>query len=83
MILNGTSVDSSLRDKVNLPTRDKMDISYIGQTSIFKGEMISNVFHVLDFKFNLLSISKKTRAVSCFVAFFLISVYFRTYVVVG
>ncbi|XP_075076128.1 uncharacterized protein LOC142162910 [Nicotiana tabacum] len=34
--------DAPLRDKVSLPTGDKVDITYTGQASIFKGEMISN-----------------------------------------
>ncbi|KAH0650173.1 hypothetical protein KY284_030085 [Solanum tuberosum] len=57
-------------DKVNLPTGDSVDISNIGDASSFQNEVMKNVLFVPDFKFNLLSVSKITKELSCFVSFY-------------
>lgn len=62
--------NATKRDKVNLPTGDAVDISHIGNVPIFANEAVKSALFVLDFKFNLLSVSKITRELSCFVSFY-------------
>lgn len=57
-------------NKVHLPTVDKADITHTGHVSLFSIAIVSNVLIVPDFKFNLLSISKMTKELSCSVNFF-------------
>ncbi|OIS96342.1 hypothetical protein A4A49_58543, partial [Nicotiana attenuata] len=55
---------------VQLPTGNKAEIMYTGKTTILGGKCIMNVLHVPDFKFNLLSVAKLTRDLTCTVKFF-------------
>lgn len=57
--------------KVQLPTSDSASISHIGSVQLNKGEVISDVLCVPAFKFNLLSVSKLTKELNCYVSFFL------------
>lgn len=56
--------------KVQVPTGNKSKIIDIGSVIILEGQMIKNVLHVLDFKFNRLSVSKLTKDLICTVKFF-------------
>lgn len=63
-------LDKSHKNQVHLPIGEKVDISHIGETSLFDNRSVKNVLHVPDFKFSLLSVSKITRKLSCFVSFY-------------
>ena len=63
-------VVKSNSDKVNLPTGAKADVSHIGEAVVFKDEVVQDVLLVPDFKCNLLSVSKITKQLSCFVSFY-------------
>ena len=58
------------KSQVHLPTGDRVDVNHIGESTIFEDEVVKNVLYVPDFKFNLLSVSKMTRELSCFVSFY-------------
>ena len=60
----------SQMNQVHLPTGDKVTVSHIGETPIFDSEVVRSVLHVSDFKFSLLSVSKITRELNCFVFFY-------------
>ena len=60
----------SQMNQVHLPTGDKVTVSHIGETPIFENEVARSVLHVPDFKFSLLSVSKITRELNCFVSFY-------------
>lgn len=60
-----------------------MEVTHIGRAYIFENEAVKNVLFVPDFKFNLLSVSKIKRELSCRVSFYLEFVYFRTFSVAG
>ena len=45
-------------------------MNHNGESSIFDDEIVRNVMHLPDFKFNLLSVSKITLELSCFVSFY-------------
>ncbi|KAK6775868.1 hypothetical protein RDI58_026869 [Solanum bulbocastanum] len=49
---------------------DMSQINNEGKTMIMGDQVIHNVLHVPEFKFNLLSVSKLTRELSCVVTFF-------------
>lgn len=70
LLNNSKCTTSSHQDKVNLPTGDKASISHIGETCLFNNVVVKDVLCVLEFKFNLLSISQLTRELSCFVSFY-------------
>ncbi|XP_019260809.1 PREDICTED: uncharacterized protein LOC109238785 [Nicotiana attenuata] len=57
-------------EKVHLPTDSVAHISHIGYAYILKDLIVSNVMHITDFKYNLLSVSKLTKEMRWFVMFF-------------
>ncbi|XP_075096344.1 uncharacterized protein LOC107777081 [Nicotiana tabacum] len=56
--------------KVFLPNGDITQVTHIGSSSLSDENTISNVFHVPQFKFNLLSVSKATKELKCSATFF-------------
>lgn len=44
--------------KVNLPTGDLVFISRIGKHLVFKDKLVKDVLFILEFKYNLLSVSQ-------------------------
>ncbi|XP_055814269.1 uncharacterized protein LOC129883678 [Solanum dulcamara] len=56
---------------VQLPTGNKAKIRSIWDSIILGNLTVKNVLHVPDFKFNLLSVAKLTKDLSCGVSFFL------------
>lgn len=45
-------------------------MNHIGESTIFDDDIVRNVLHVPDFKFNLLLVSNIIRELSCFVSFY-------------
>ncbi|OIT35365.1 hypothetical protein A4A49_56252, partial [Nicotiana attenuata] len=70
LLENTKSIDRFIRDKVHLPTGEKANITHIGIAGLFEKEVIKNVLYVPNFRFNQLSVSKLTKAISCNVNFF-------------
>ncbi|XP_016436935.2 uncharacterized protein LOC107763039 [Nicotiana tabacum] len=64
------TVDESSIGKVNLPTERIASVRHIGSTSVLQGQKITNVLHIPDFKYNLLSISKLTKELRCSALFY-------------
>lgn len=58
------------KDKVYLPTWENVEVTHIGETLMFEIEVVKNILFVLNFKFNLLLISKITKELSYFVYFY-------------
>ncbi|XP_019231803.1 PREDICTED: uncharacterized protein LOC109212604 [Nicotiana attenuata] len=65
--------------KVQVPTGNRPQITDIGSAIILVGPRIKNVLHVIDFKFNLLSVSKLTKDLVCTVKFFPVLSFTRSY----
>lgn len=63
-------LDNHLSDKVQVPTGGRCQITSAGNATIFGTSKIQNVIPFPDFKFNLLSVSKITKDLSCVVLFF-------------
>ncbi|KAH0723558.1 hypothetical protein KY289_006602 [Solanum tuberosum] len=70
LLTTSRCLDKSQGEIVNLPTGDKAEISHIGEACMFNSETVKGVLVVPDFKFNLLSVSKITKELSCFVSFY-------------
>ena len=69
-LLKSYELNKSQKNQVHLPTGDRVDVDHIGEFTIFGDEVVKNVLHVPDFKFNMLSVSKMTKELSCFVSFY-------------
>ncbi|XP_059310544.1 uncharacterized protein LOC132061878 [Lycium ferocissimum] len=70
-IVNAETV-AKLEDpkKVFLPNRDIAQVTHIGFSAISTRSISTNVFHLPQFKYNLLSVSKITKGLGCSVNFF-------------
>ncbi|XP_016473358.2 uncharacterized protein LOC107795270 [Nicotiana tabacum] len=58
-------------DGVQLPTGSRAEITHTRDAVVLGNKTIEGVLYVLDFKFNLLSVSKLTRQLCCSVGFYL------------
>lgn len=80
MLKNITKLNSFSVQQVHLPNREKSNITHIGTTEFLQNIRVNNVLYLPDFKYNLNSVSKLTKYLSCFVTSFLIFVYFKIYI---
>lgn len=55
---------------MQLPTRETSVITHLGTSNILNGMMIKNVLYIPRFRYNLLSVSKLTKDLGLFLAFF-------------
>lgn len=55
---------------IQLPIGKLIPITHIGSYTLFPSTKLTNVFHVPDFNFSLLSISKLTCELPCFASFY-------------
>lgn len=66
--------ESIIRQKVPhpiyLPNGEVSNVTHIGSCFISPRSVITNVYHILEFKYNLLSVSKVTKEWGCLVTFF-------------
>ncbi|WMV34576.1 hypothetical protein MTR67_027961 [Solanum verrucosum] len=69
-LMTHSHINRTKGDKVNLLTGTSVAISHIGNTPMFENELVQNVLFVPYFRFNLLSVSKLTKELSCFVSFY-------------
>ncbi|XP_019256000.1 PREDICTED: uncharacterized protein LOC109234449 [Nicotiana attenuata] len=63
-------IDDQGKNEVQLATGNKGKITHTGEAFVLGNKTVKNVLYVPDFKFNLLSVSKLTRDLSCSVTFF-------------
>ncbi|OIT08991.1 hypothetical protein A4A49_58033, partial [Nicotiana attenuata] len=63
------SLEKQQDSRVQVPTGSRSSIACAGSTKILGGQKITNVLHVPDFKFNLLSVSKLTKELQYRVTF--------------
>ncbi|XP_019239932.1 PREDICTED: uncharacterized protein LOC109219916 [Nicotiana attenuata] len=71
MLNQNSVVQPECPKKVFLPNGDITHVSHTGSSNITNSITITNVFHIPQFKYNLLSVSKVTNELKCSVAFFL------------
>lgn len=57
--------------KVCLPIGELATVIHLGSTYIFLGHKITNVMHILEFRYNLLFVSKITKELKGVAMFFL------------
>ena len=56
--------------KVNFPTGAQVAINHVGDSLILKDKLVKDVLYILDFQYNLLSVSQLTKQLKCAVLFF-------------
>lgn len=56
--------------QVQLPTGDLASVTHIGTSQLTGGDILQHVLCVPAFRFNLLSMSKVTKELNCFMGFF-------------
>ncbi|KAL3344678.1 hypothetical protein AABB24_023896 [Solanum stoloniferum] len=64
--------------KVHPPNGGVTMVSHTGKCKLGDMTVLKNVLFIPDFKYNLLSVSKITKELNCFVSFILVSTYSRT-----
>lgn len=63
-------VNKNKTRKVHLPNGGVAKVTHIGSCRVGQAGTIDNVLYIPDFKYNLLSVAKITRALNCSVCFF-------------
>ncbi|XP_075104254.1 uncharacterized protein LOC142178500 [Nicotiana tabacum] len=63
-------IDKGSNDGVQIPTDSRSEITYTRDAIVMETQRITNVLHVPDFKFNLLSVSKLTKELCCSACFY-------------
>lgn len=70
-LLNKDSISQAVNPKrVILPNGDVSLVTHTGCSNISENSTIQNVFHLPQFKYNLLSVSKATKQLNCTATFF-------------
>lgn len=64
------SLPMTKKNIVHLPNGNAVKISHTGSTYVLNNQSIYNVLYILDFKFNLLSVSQLTKELMFLVGFF-------------
>lgn len=70
MLTNIKIVSSMKGRKAHLPSGDVTIVIHIGSCKLTEAEEVQDVLYVPDFEYNLLSVSKVTRDLHCFVSFY-------------
>lgn len=60
----------SSKEEVHLPNRAKSNITHIGISDFLQSMRAKDVLYILDFRYNLLFVSKLTKSLSCAALFF-------------
>ncbi|OIT04807.1 hypothetical protein A4A49_65077, partial [Nicotiana attenuata] len=67
---NIRKIENQNNSAVQVPTGGKCHVEHTGNVKMLDELILKDVLHVPDFKFNLMSVSKLTKELSCCVAFF-------------
>lgn len=70
MLLKDSIVQCKEPKKVFLPNGEVSKSTYVGSCGLSARSLITNVFHIPNFKYNLLSVSKLTKKLRCSITFF-------------
>lgn len=70
ILLQKKSIPVNNCNKVDLPNRYATTVTHTGSCNITEHDNVKNVLVILEFKNNLLSVSKLTKDISCSVSFF-------------
>ena len=76
-----TNVTSSLSSFMHLPNGEKVLVIHIGTVQLTPTLILENVICVPTFSFNLISVSKLTKFLSCCLVFYQTTVSYRTLIV--
>ncbi|XP_070010094.1 uncharacterized protein [Nicotiana sylvestris] len=68
LLVDATKVGNS--GQVQMPNGESAQITHVGNCHLLGGDFIKDVLCVPTFKFNLLSVSKLTKELQCFVSFY-------------
>lgn len=60
-LFNPLKLEGCERNKVQVPTGGRCEVTHKGTTAILRDHRLKNVLYVPDFKYNLLSVSKMTK----------------------
>lgn len=71
LLENSYVVQPEISKKVYMSNGDISCVTHVGASKLPNKSIISNVFHLPQFKFNLSSVSKLTKELSCSATFFL------------
>ena len=70
LLSHTTTVNKNGLGKVHLPTGNVVNVTHTGSSCLFPGQEITNVMHIPEFKYNLLSVSQLTKELQCAVLFY-------------
>lgn len=70
LLKNRMEVGQNDSKRVHLPNGGVSHVTHIGSCNMMNTERIDNVLYIHDFRYNLLSVSKITRALSCYVGLY-------------
>ena len=70
LLSHTTTVNNSGLGKVHLPTGNVVNVTHTTSSCLFPGQEITNVMHIPEFKYNLLSVSQLTKELQCAVLFY-------------
>lgn len=70
MLNKSTIVEPENPKRISLPNGDTTLVTHTGTSSISDTNIVSNMFYVPQFKYNLLSVSKLTNELQCSAIFF-------------
>ena len=64
-----TKITSSITTFIQLPNGEKVTVTHIGTIQVTSTFVLENVLCVPSFSFNLISVSKLTKSLSCYLVF--------------
>lgn len=70
MFIKGTVSKLAVPKMVSLPNGNTTQVTHVGSCALSDKSIISNVFYLPEFKYNLMSVSKLTKELDCSVTFF-------------
>ena len=70
ILSHNTTVNKNGLGKFHLPSGNVVNVTHTGSSCLFPGQEITNVMHIPEFKYNLLSVSQLTKELQCAVLFY-------------
>lgn len=70
MFIKGSVIKLEVPKSVYLPNGNTTQVTHVGSCALSDRSIISNVFYLPEFKYNLMSVSKLTKELECSVTFF-------------
>lgn len=70
MFIRGSMIKLEVSKSVYLPNGNTTQVTHVGSCSLSDRSIISNVFYLPEFKYNVILVSKLTKELGCSVTFF-------------